>query len=321
MAARLLAFVAAVAMVVGAVAVRNQMDDEGGNGGAGPSGNGDRDGVAALVCSTELRQVCEAIDAQHEDVEVTVEAVSVTLDRLEEGGATGVDAWFTAGPWADVLAAVRGDELFDAGTTVARTPIVMATWTPAASGPCPQVALACLADNLSVGTPADDTAAGVLVDAALVGAHIGNADYATNDLAGEPEGWLTALDQKTDAVRRNGVRTVTDLLVRRGAGAAAVVDLESAVGIVVAAAQSRDQVSVERTGSVVGAVVAPRRGSQNGRRIVEIVGDDRTKQALRSAGWRVSGGAPLAGIGTQPLPDDDGLPSPGVLHAVRDLVR
>ena len=319
MAARLLAFVAAVAMVVGAIAVRNGMDDEGDS----PSRDGGGSGRLELVCSTELDQVCEAIGAAHDDVNVTTEPVSATLERLGgEEAVSGVDAWFTAGPWSEALAAARGDEPFAAAVSVARTPIVVAAWKPSAAA-CPELALACVADNLAVGTPADDTAAGILVDAAFAGAHIGNAAYATNDLAGEPEGWLTALDQKTDAVRRNQVRSVADVFTRRGASAAAFVDLETAAGIVAAsvAESSRPNVTVVRAGPVVDALVAARRGSDAGRKLVEIVKDDRTKQALRSAGWRVQGGAPIAGIDPRPLPDDDGLPSPGVLHAVRDLVR
>jgi len=52
----------------------------------------------------------------------------------------------------------------------------------------------------------------------------------------------------------------------------------------------------------------------------ELVSGPAGRRALAAAGWRVRGQALAAGLeGTRPLPAASGLPSPGVLEALRRL--
>src|SRR5688572_18335459 len=97
---RLFAFAAAVAMVLIAVGVRDRIDN--GDGGGGGSG------ALRLVCATELRAVCEALD-DSDDVEVVVEAAWATADRLKsvEPDDAEVDGWLAPGAWGEVVDASR----------------------------------------------------------------------------------------------------------------------------------------------------------------------------------------------------------------------
>ena len=82
MLARLLAVVAAVAMVAGALAVRGQWDAEGGATGGDTGGDNGGEGLRH-VCSTELREACEDIRGRAgRPLLVTVETARTTAERL-----------------------------------------------------------------------------------------------------------------------------------------------------------------------------------------------------------------------------------------------
>jgi hypothetical protein len=92
---RLLALVAAVGMVAGALYARGRIDDDGGEGG----GSGGR---VRLVCAPELATACEEADA-----EVRIEDAAVTADRLVAAETADLDAWVTPGPWPAIVDALR----------------------------------------------------------------------------------------------------------------------------------------------------------------------------------------------------------------------
>ncbi|MDQ4133181.1 MAG: hypothetical protein M3179_08260, partial [Actinomycetota bacterium] len=79
---RVLAVLAAVAMVAGAVVVRSRLDD------------GDSDGVAGrLTCGPELEAVCERLRRDQGDgLTIVVEPAGVTAERLAAApGDPGLD--------------------------------------------------------------------------------------------------------------------------------------------------------------------------------------------------------------------------------------
>jgi hypothetical protein len=316
-----LAFVAAVAMVVGALAIRSSMDD-GGDTGA------NRSGALELVCATELRQACELIDATQDGVNVTVEAATITADRLKsiDRDKAEIDGWLAPGPWGELVNASRGPgtgELFaPSDAALARSPFVLAVWKDkrAQLACADPVDLGCLGDavitrGFRLGAAADDQAEGVLGDAALGAGHIKNPNFATNDL-GETDlaDWLTGVDAGVDSVGRNpGGRSFAEMLAFGPAVADGFLSTEAAVGPQLARAAKRNLLDLIQVAPVATADVqfAPSLG-ERGRRLAEIVRSDRVRDALRSTGWRVTGDA-------RPLPKDDGLPSAGVLQALRNV--
>ena len=69
-------------------------------------------------------------------------------------------------------------------------------------------------------------------------------------------------------------------------------------------------------------VVLSARDTARGRRLADIVGGERTGALLRDNGWRVTGLESVPGVASTPqLPAHDGLPSAGVLQALRDLTK
>ena len=332
MGTRVLAFVAAVAMVLGAIAIRGARDDGGGSGGD----RNDATGPLQLVCAEELRAVCEAIDANEGGVEVTIEAASATVDRLAsvDANEAEVDGWLAPGPWGEVVDAARptsAEQLFARpGAPLARSPFVLAVWKDrrgrlACADP---VNLGCLGDavrdrGFRLGVASDDHAEGVLADAALGAGHANNADFASNDL-GETDlaDWLTAVDAAVDRVTRNpGGRSFTELLTFGSAAADGFLSIEAVVGPQLVGAAKRTQLDLVYVTPLATADVqfSPRSG-ERGRRLDDVVRNERVRELLRTNGWRVANLPPVAGVNTTPrLPEDDGLPSAGVLQALRDV--
>ncbi|MGI8794088.1 MAG: extracellular solute-binding protein [Acidimicrobiales bacterium] len=133
---RIIAFIVAIGMVVGAIVARSLATD--GTVTGGPSD-------LQLVCTTELKALCLAMDAQGM-AEVTVEPASVTAERLIAADATGeeadaVDGWLTPGPWAAMVdearrAAGRQPLFAELGEPIARTALLYIAG-PSAAGKGP----------------------------------------------------------------------------------------------------------------------------------------------------------------------------------------
>ena len=178
-----------------------------------------------------------------------------------------------------------------------RSPLVLVAWkdtadtvlTPACGGAIPWKCIgdAVRANKFRLGAPDLSEPSGLPAVAALAGGRIGNAHYASNDFD-DPDvaTWILDVARSTAAVRRNGVRSVDDLLVLRKAVADGFIATE-ADAAVVASAASRSQIAVicPKPTAIVGTVA----------------------------------GAPASPACGQ-LGKDDGLPSPGVLDALEGLV-
>ena len=333
MATRVLAFLAAVAMVVGAVAVRNRSHDGNSSGGAAA-----RSGPLQLVCASELQQVCDAIASTQRGVNVVVEAAGVTADRLKsiDAKTAAVDGWLTPGAWGELVDASRPEgtaKLFaDTTPPLARSPFVLAVWKADRTrlGCGEPVDLACVGDAVAargfrLGAAPDDQAEGVLSDAALAAAHIKNPNFASNDLTEtDLADWLTAVDTSVDRVGRNpGGRSFAEMLTFGSAAAEGYLSTEAVIGPQLVRAARRGQVDLLDVVplATVDVTFAGRPGDR-GSRLRAIVRSEAALEALRVNGWRVEGRPPVNGVDSaRPLPKDDGLPSAGVLQAVRELTR
>lgn len=107
---RLGALILAVVLVVGSFLVRrNVIDDEAGGepDGSVPS-TADREDATAIVCITELDDVCEALQATNPDIDMTVEDAGATLDRFAAlDDPADVPLWLTIEPYPAMLDALR----------------------------------------------------------------------------------------------------------------------------------------------------------------------------------------------------------------------
>lgn len=295
---RVLAFVAAVAMVVGALYVRGRLDDDDGET---PVAVTD----VRVVCSTELVAACDALD----DVTVTVEDAGLTAARLVEadGDDVGVDAWIVPSRWpelVDVRRDVAGrDALFDAGDdAVAATRVAMVAWNDALSCGA-EPSWRCVGDAAAQGLKPgfdDPTRDGValLVLGHLAVSFFGTTDLSTIDLDDPAfDDWFTRL---VDAVPRFVDDPLTLMLVQGPSLYDVVGVSEADADRVLSTAARRNEVEVLYPAPVasVGAMVVARRGVT----LPASIRQD-AAEALAAGGWARG-------------EDARGLPSAGFLDAL-----
>jgi hypothetical protein len=324
---RLAAVVVAVGMVLGAVYVRDRIDGEGGGGG------GDE---LRLRCSTELREVCDELAEGRDEVVVQVEDPGTTADDLVElsaGEDPGFDFWLADASWPAVVTDTRdfrnadGDVVGEPSDRLARSPVVLAvrTRTPG------QVVDACgdevewrcigtaVRAGAPLGLPSPDRGDGLAVLAAAAAGFFDRADYATNDLRDDAD-FSTWFDAISAPVRGPGLGDLTPLeagvttqgrFAMVGALEANIVDL----------ARSREVYDAIYPEPVVTSdlVLVPAQGSSAGAALDRLGGEQRVGEVLAEAGWRVPDAALPDGANPDvQLPERQGTPSPGVLHALRD---
>jgi hypothetical protein len=211
---RLLALVAAVALIGAALWFherRERSDADASGGPANGAADGTPGGVTRLICPTELRPACERAAASMAGLRVTVEPAGSTADRLADAAfdpqAAAADVWLTPPSWAGAVGARRQrDELApvlgDGGPPLATTPLVYVAWPDrwahlgqACGGP---VSWPCLAEQaarnggpdavpweggLKVGwDPATDALAGLAEIGQMTAGLTGRADVGSNEL-------------------------------------------------------------------------------------------------------------------------------------------
>ncbi len=298
---RLLAFVVAIAMVGGAFAIRSSRDDADGDTGGRSTG----EIAGGIYCAAELGPVCAAVPG------AVVEPTTVTADRIAKARSAAdaeVRAWVTAGPWADIVDAARvgKPQLFDASRPLASTTLVSITRKGAPPAGCVLPATwKCIGDAAQqpsfrlAGDPPSDIGH-LFIRAAALGGFLATTDYPINDLdevAGAAT-WLDNVDGSLDRAPSFGAGSLGAYLATRGATAQAFLTTDAAVK---ASGNLPDfDVAAPTPPTTIGAFVAVATGAR------AELDEARIREALTAAGWKAA--AP---------PADDGLPSPGVLVALR----
>lgn len=312
MAARILAFVVAVAMVAGALWYRGRDDEEGADA---PPSDVAADAPLRLVCATELEAVCEAIvEDADEEIALTIEPAGTTADRLTAvRGAAGLEVWMTPGPWPAIVRDARtragNDPLIQAPTpAVGRGRVGIAMWNERAGAltkRCP-IDLKCLGEAAADGVwtksggPASwgDVKLG-LADPGVEAAGLTALGAATLSFFGTND--VSSTDLERDDYRRwlAGVaraRRPSDLSSMLAVGPSvldAVISLEPVVRPVITSAARRTEVTViypsgVATADVVLGTVPGRRAD----RLVEILRGREARETLTRGGWSAPTGPP-----------------------------
>ena len=126
--ARLLAVIAALAMVGGALYFVTR-DSGGGTGSDGTDPGNDPGGKVRIACIAELESVCKVVAAKHPEIALTVEDAGTTEAALVPAGVAPYDAWITFDPWPGMVDAGRDQKNMrpwfgTAPTALASTPLV-----------------------------------------------------------------------------------------------------------------------------------------------------------------------------------------------------
>jgi hypothetical protein len=293
---RLLALLGAVALVAGAIAIRQLLvDDDNGGGGGGGGGNGDG-GEFVVACVSELEDACRAMAAE-EGVEVVVEDAGDTMDKLVAGDA-GYDGWITLAPWAEIVEFARPeDALGTPSQPTASTELVLAV--PDTSDVCdPDPTWLCLGDTAAdVGLPPRTTAIGLLLVGNAATGYFGTSDIATNDFTPEFDDWLgnlTANDGSSDPLREL-LRAFPPTLVFDAVGTTGAQYEQEVPG-----SRAADRLPAVDPDPLATAnvVVVPVDGGD----VADLASSAALIDALTESGWSQGG------------PDATGLPSSGVLY-------
>ena len=336
---RVLAVVAAAAMVAGSLALRSRLDRQ----------ETERSQVLRLTCSAELEAACRQLEETGDSrLQVLVEAAGSTADRLVAADADpGLDGWLVSAPWPEMVdlrrqARARRPLFGDDRPALARSPLVLVVANDRAAALAPHceggtVGWRCLGEAAATdrgwaavggrpewgpvkpghASPATD-GVGALVLGQAVAAWFGRADLSTVDL--EDDGfqrWFTALER---AVPPSASSPLTTLLVAGPAAFDAVGTTEAEAGPLLARSARRGSLTLLYPSPMATAdvVLAAPSGDGPPAAVARAVRGDAGKDALAAAGWRVDGEERAQGVPDSPaLAPDDGLPPPGLLEALR----
>lgn len=333
--ARVIALIVAVAMVAGALFLRERLER--------PSTpvsaeDGDQSGPPTLACAAELRAACEAVAADRSDLTLRVEPAGDTLAVIADAAGDPPELWLVPQPWPEMAAIVRDGAgtpggIGEQSPVLARSPLVLVGFqerlevlAPVCGG---EVTWRCLGEQagrpwselgLDAGTGTvrpghlnpTTSATGLLVLGAAVTSFAGRTDLNRNDLATETfTAWFTALESAIPGFTPTSGSLVRDMLTRGVASYDVVGTTEAEASGLLAVAPPGPQPLEQRpseplaTADIV-LVALPDAGGLDQRLAEEL------RDALAETGWQVEG------ADGPPLSEGAGLPSAGFLLALQE---
>ncbi len=336
---RILALVAAIAMVVGAVVVRRVIDDNSTASVTQPT----RGGPLRVVCSPELGDICST-QLFGADSVVTVEEPLVTLDRLaksETPADVDVDAWLAPGPWGELLTAERERRgvaaLGRSVDTLAQSALVLVsvkTRTPTLVTECVSLTPKCV--PATAGRPWDSingdaawgrvktaiadplrTGTGLVAAGAITQDFFGRSDLASSDLDASPEYTDALRNLAVDVQRRPDIVTPVRAMLTRAGDYDLVLAAEADARLIrVRVSESRFRIDCVRQTATVS--IRPVLFGEVDEKVINPI----TRQAFADEGWSVTGTRPADTLASTSCPTNQtgGIPAVLLLH-IADLWR
>jgi hypothetical protein len=296
---RVLALLAAAAMVAGSVAIRSRLDDD------------EATASLRIVCAVELGVVCDRLRGS---AGVTVEPAPATADRLAIAEDPAIDGWLAPAPWPEIVDIRRRQRallpLFpDTGPVLGRSRLVLVVQRGLLARCAGATEWKCLGEQAAAGQARPSHASlrtsglGLLVVGQATAAFFGRGDLSTLDLD-DPEfaRWLRALELAAPP-SLSGASPLDEMLGTNFAAYNAVGTVEAEAGPVVTASAIQERVELLYPAPMATADVVLAGVGDGARRL-----RDPARRALAEAGWRTDGAG---------LPPTNGLPSPGFLDALR----
>lgn len=295
---RLVALFVAAGLIVAAVVIRGVIDDDG-NG----SSTARRDGPIRVVCAAEVYAACASLDPSR--YETRGEDASTTAASLGGDEEPDFDVWIAPSSWPGIVD--------DARTRRGQTPTLVAEAEPVARSPLVVVGgddvagcdWRCIGGKtFSLGAAAPSSGLGTIELGAAASGYFGRSTFAANDLDTPFRAWLEGM---TERIVTNDQPVTTLLQSRAFFDAAISTEADARTELDTASADRKAGLSLQYPApvayvDVVAVDVDPPRARA-------AAGVARTIGALlESRGWKA------------PSSSADGLPRPGVLAALRELV-
>jgi hypothetical protein len=349
---RVLALVAVVVMVGGAVLVRSAIDDDSGSDGGGDTASG------RLLCASELADACtELADATDLEIELAPAGDTVReLSTLTDSSGLTYDGWLTLAPEAEIVRDARARAALPAligvpTSPIARTPLLFAsdrTRLKALDAHCGgDVTYTCLGDSagdswssiggqsawgtLKLGQPDPATTGGGLsVIGQAAARYFGRTDLSRDDFEDDAFlEWFTRLERSVPSGAGSSQTPFEQLLVIGPAAFDVVATTEAEVARLLPRSSRDRQENVTLFYPAPVAPVAsadivfvPIKGAANVEATRDAVTGDDGRGALADAGWRVEGEDRPNGFEDAPdLPKTSSLPDAGALEALLQVWR
>jgi hypothetical protein len=332
-------------MVVVALLVRDQIDENGGGG-----------GTTRVLCTTELEAACTEL-ADRGDVAVTVEPAGTTAQSLaslpdSQRAGVGFDAWLAPSPWPEIVDVLRRvnnlNPMFAAPSDpIGRSPLVLVVRadrrpvleaTPACNNRVDWKCVGAVAGRAWTDLPGGQAAWGtvkpahgdptvsaiaLLVLSQATSEFFDTADYSRAELERDDYlDWLSGIERAVPKLPPTAASPFAEMLQQLPTATYDVVgttEAEAGPGIANAAPDRRKELTLLYPEPVVTADVV----------LAAVVGRDDSADegeiaaALARTGWRVPGTERARGVRDTPaLPRQSGLPDdPGVLVALQETWR
>ncbi len=171
---RLMAVVAAVSMVVGALVLRGFLDDGGDLSLGG--------GSSTIYCDDAIAEACRSV---FDAADLVVEAPGRTLDRFLDDTDDGAAVWIASDLWFDILEAEEarlgpGTDITDTSEPIAHSPLVLATKEAACVDDITWQCVSRIDGRLGTGGNLDSSV-GLATQIQLVVTALGRPTFASND--------------------------------------------------------------------------------------------------------------------------------------------
>jgi len=331
---RLLALLAAVALVAGAFVLRARIDDDPPSS-SGPSttapDSGD-DEALRLLCLAELEELCVDLTRRHPEIELLIEDLGASLDRFADSSQPAdVDGWLTFDPLDDLVVerqqrAQQAPTIDSASDPLAASPLVLVGFREridALVASCDgELTWRCLGEIAGrawgdVGGSSSwgaiepghespvETASGLLVLGQAVVSYFGTTNLSANiELAdGSFRSWLRNLERSVPDFGTAVVDPLGLLLTRGAAMYDAVGAIDAIARPTVERSAKRDDLVILTPTPLATATIVLASGSPAGDDLRALIESD------------------VAEWGDQPPAAGTGLPSGGVLDALASLWR
>jgi hypothetical protein len=294
---RLLALVVAIVLVAGAVVIRNAIDDD------GASTTSRRGGPIRVVCADEVYDACASLDPSR--YEARREDAAVTAAALVGASEPDFDVWLAPASWPGIVddARTRNGE---AATLVAEEqPVARSALVVVGGADVTGCDWHCIGTKtFSLGAAAPSSALGTIELGAAATGYVGTPAFAANDLDTSFGTWLEGM---TERIVSNDQPVTTLLQSRAFFDAAISTEADARTQLASASADRKAGLSLQYPAPVayvdiVAVDVDPDR-ARVAAGVARTVGS-----LLQSRGWK------------EPSPTADGLPRPGVLAALRELL-